>query len=193
MATITLLTGNQRKKDSLSRIFESMRLKGVGLVIENPWLPEIQADTTAEIAAFAARYGADMLNKPVIKMDSGFFVEALGGFPGPFVRTTAEKIGQVRFFTLLDDIENKRAWLTNSLSYCEPGSNPVTFNAQCEGEVVATYVPINLSFIDELFIPHHPINLENKTMGQLRLDDPTCILDIWGDAEYQFSQWYQNR
>ena len=45
---------------------------------------EIQAKTCAEVAGFSAKYAADKLGCPVLKSDSGLYIEVLGGLPGPY-------------------------------------------------------------------------------------------------------------
>lgn len=188
---IILLTGNQRKRESFQAIVNEL-LPNLTVEIQNPWLPEIQANDTAEVARFAARYGADTLGQPVVKMDSGFYIEALAGFPGALVRSAAEKIGAERFFSLIDGISDRRAWLANSLAYCEPGQEPVVFTATTDGEVVTSYQSLSLSFIDELFVPHRAINPAGRSMGEIRLSSPERIITLWGDAERQFAVWYKN-
>jgi len=68
---ITLITGNPRKAESLQNVVAPYGFKVEATKME---FPEIQANTTAEVAAFAAKWVTDKINKPCVKMDSGFFV-----------------------------------------------------------------------------------------------------------------------
>ena len=186
--TITILTGNKRKEKGLKKIFEDLGIK-IKIEIENPWLPEIQDSDTANVASFAARYGADLLKKPIIKMDSGFSVEELSGFPGTLVHSVDEQVGTERFFEILKNLKNRKAWIENSLAYCRPNKKPIIFKSKCKGVIVKQLLDSEGSFIDRLFIPYHSKNKELKTIGQIRKENPELFSEMWGDAELQFAKW----
>jgi len=188
---ITLLTGNQGKKRYLEIAAKDL---DVEIKVENPWLPEIQDIDTAKVASFAACYGADLLNKPVIKMDAGFYIEELKGFPGPLIHSVYEQIGIERFFEIIKNLKNRNARIENSLAYCEPHGKPVVFTDGCKGVVVSKLVPINNeTFIGRLFIPYHNKNKELKTIGQIRQENLDLSLEIWGNAGQQFIKWFVNK
>ena len=181
---ITLLTGNQRKVESLQSF-----VAPYGYVVEAVKIkfPEIQANTTAEVAAFSAKWVADKINKSCVKMDSGFFIKEFGSFPGVYVRWVDEGLGAKKFFDMVKNTENKKAMITCSVAYCKPASKSVTFSGSALGRV-----PEKLgekgSFIDRLFIPDE-FNARGLTMGELRETDPQVVAKIWGRAESKFIKW----
>lgn len=59
---------------------------------------EIQADDCKKVAAFSAKYAADKLNIPILKSDSGIYIEALGGLPCPYNHYFDKQIGVEKFF-----------------------------------------------------------------------------------------------
>lgn len=185
---ITLMTGNPRKVESLQK---AVAPYGYRVEVTKVQFPEIQSNSTAEIAAFAAQWLANKINKPCVKMDSGFFIKEFGCFPGAYVRWIDEGLGAKRFFEILKNTEDKRAMITCSVAYCEPGNNPVTFFSSVQGRV-----PKKLrkegSFIDRLFIPadHNPKKL---TMGELRESDPETVTELWDKAEKKFIEWLSKR
>ncbi len=186
--TITLATGNQRKVESLQK---AVAPYGYKIEITKVEFPEIQSNTTAEIAAFAAKWVSERIKKPCVKMDSGFFIKEFGSFPGVYVRWVDEGLGVERFFDIVKNTENKKAMITCSVAYCEPGGKPVTFFGSALG-----CVPEKLgekgSFIDRLFIPDDR-NPNNLTMGELRESDPDAVNEIWGRAEKEFIKWLSKR
>lgn len=184
---ITLLTGNERKKRSLEKASRGFDVK---IEVKNPWLPEIQDIDTAKVASFAARYGANLLKKPVVKMDSGFYIKELNGFPGPLVHSVDRQIGVKRFFEIIKNLKDRSARIESSLAYCEPGKEPVAFTGSCNGIVVNKLSPLEETFIGKLFIPHHIKNKELKTLGQIRQKNLDLALEMWGDAESQFMKWF---
>jgi XTP/dITP diphosphohydrolase len=183
---ILLLTGNERKKRSFEKTIEGFDIE---VEIEKPWIPEIQSEDNADVAAYSAQYGANFLKRPVIKMDSGFFIDGLDGFPGPFVQYVDKQIGADLFFRVLEDLEDRGAHIKNSLAYCEPGGEPVIFSSGCSGRIVEKIKP-GSGFIDRLFIADHPNNPNHKTMGEIREEDYEAFLSLWGDAELQFAEWF---
>lgn len=187
--TIILLTGNPRKKDSLETALKNIGATNFIIKTRKMWLPEIQAEDSNEVALFATRYGSNLLKKPVIKMDSGFYINGLNGFPGPLVHSVDEQIGANQFFKILESLENRKASIKNSVAYCEPHKEPIVFSSGCEGKIVKKIFSAEGSFIDRLFIPSHPKNPKEKTIGQIRIDNPELIAEFWGDAESQLIKW----
>ncbi len=186
---IILLTGNEKKKKSFEQAITGY---DIDVEIQKPWIPEIQSEDNSEVAAYSAKYGANLLNQPVIKMDSGFFIEELGGFPGPFVFYVDKQVGADLFFNVLKKLKNRKAKIKNSLAYCEPGGEPKIFESECGGHITETLSLDEGSFIDRLFIPDHPHNPGGKSMGEIRNEDYQKFLDIWGDAEIQFAKWFSD-
>lgn len=182
------MTGNRRKVESLQK---AVAPYGYKVEITKVEFPEIQSNTTAEVAAFAAKWVSERIKKSCVKMDSGFFIKEFGSFPGVYVRWVDEGLGVERFFDIVKNTENKKAMITCSVAYCEPGGEPVTFFGSALG-----CVPEKLgekgSFIDRLFIPndHNPNNL---TLGELRESDPDAVTEIWGRAEKEFIKWLSKR
>jgi len=181
---INLMTGNPRKAKSLEKVVAKF---GYEVKVTNEEFPEIQANTTAEVAAFASKWVANKLNKPCVKMDSGFFIKEFGSFPGVYVSWVDEGLGAERFFDILKNTENKKAMITCSVAYCAPGKDPVTFFGSALG-----HVPEKLgkkgSFIDRLFVPDDN-NPHNVTLGELRETNPSAVEEIWGRAEKEFVKW----
>ena len=80
---IIMVTGNAGKYKIAKDIFIE---KGLNLIQEKIETPEIQSYNVEDVSAYSALYAAKELNKPVIKSDVGYFIPALNGFPGPFVK-----------------------------------------------------------------------------------------------------------
>ena len=83
MNKIIIGTGNIGKYNIANNIFKE---KGLNLMQEKIETPEIQSYNVEDVSAYSALYASKTLNKPVIKSDVGYFISALNGFPGPFVK-----------------------------------------------------------------------------------------------------------
>ena len=84
MKKLIYLTSNPHKVEEANEFFS--KKYGFNIEIVNPdfEILEIQSETCKEVAAFSAKYAADKLGCAVLKSDSGLYVEALGGLPGPY-------------------------------------------------------------------------------------------------------------
>jgi len=78
---ILVATGNRAKFREMRDILREHGIEAERVDVD---YPELQSDSLEEIAAHGARYCAESLGKPVIVEDSGLFVDALNGFPGPY-------------------------------------------------------------------------------------------------------------
>ena len=78
--TIYLLTKNAGKIKAANSVFNEYGIEVKSIEKE---YPEIQADSSIEIARQAAQEAAREFNVPVIREDHSFFIHALG-IPGPY-------------------------------------------------------------------------------------------------------------
>lgn len=83
MKTITFVTGNPYKFEVAKKVIEKR-----GLILEKEKLetPEIQETDVVKIASYSAKWACEKLGKPAALTDVGWYIEALNGFPGPFIK-----------------------------------------------------------------------------------------------------------
>ena len=129
------LTTNKGKFEEAKRIFKDKY--NLDIEIKNPDFEalEIQADSCKEVVAFSVKYACEKLNRPCIKSDSGLYIEALGGLPGPYNHDFDSKIGVSRFLEIFKNETNRKARLEDCFAYCEPGSDPVVFTGGGTGNI----------------------------------------------------------
>ena len=80
MHKIVFVTGNKGKFAEVRDILKNF---GIEAIQNKDGYPELQEDELEPIAANGAQYVANKLNMPVMVDDSGIFINALNGFPGP--------------------------------------------------------------------------------------------------------------
>ncbi len=134
MKKIVYVTGNWAKLSSAKAILEPL-----GFEVDNCKMSttEIQADTVAEVAKFSAKEASDKLKCNVLKNDTGLFVEALGGFPGPYTHYVDEKLGEDGLLKLLSGKKNRNASFIECYAYCEYGKEPVVFESITKGKIAS--------------------------------------------------------
>ncbi|HXX54673.1 MAG TPA: non-canonical purine NTP pyrophosphatase, partial [Methanoregula sp.] len=86
---LTLVTTNAGKVREIEEFFgDTVDVSQVSLDI-----PELRSDDVAKIAEGKARFAFDALRVPVLVDDTGFSVDALNGFPGPYAAFVLHTIG----------------------------------------------------------------------------------------------------
>ncbi|MBI5297326.1 MAG: hypothetical protein HY869_17750 [Chloroflexi bacterium] len=156
--SLVYVTGNELKyKVALQA------LQGSGISLERKSLntPEIQSSRVEEIAEWSAVWASRQLNQPVVVMDAGYYIEALNGFPGPFIKYVNEWFSAEDYLKLMQGRENRRVVLRDCLAYCRPNEKPTLFCQVHHGEMAVNPGRRNGTSIDQIFIPagfSHPIS-----------------------------------
>jgi len=186
MKKLIYLTTNPYKVKEANEFFG--KKYGFNLEIVNPdfEILETQAETCGEVVAFSAKYAADKLGYAVLKSDTGLYLDALGGLPGPYNHYFDKQIGVEKFLDLLKNETNRKARLEHCFAYCEPGCEPIVFTGGGIGRIA--YEPKGTlgRWHDLFYIPDG----EEMTLAELREIDYEKEASYWGDAKDQFARWY---
>ena len=187
MEKLIYLTTNPHKVEEANEFFE--KKYGFNLEIMNPDFEviEIQAKTCGEVAAFSAKYAAEKLKCPVLKSDSGLYIDALGGLPGPYNAYFDKQIGIDKFLELFKNETNRKARIEHTFAYCEPGEEPVVFTGGGTGTISKEARGTRGRWHDKFYIPDG----ETRTLSELRDIDHEYEASFWGTAKDDFAKWYK--
>jgi len=99
---------------------------------------EVQSDDLAEIAAAGAREAFDESEgtDPVVVDDSGLFIRALDGFPGPYSAYVEDTLGVERVQRLVAAEDDARASFRAVVAYAD-ADRTETFSGRVGGRIVA--------------------------------------------------------
>lgn len=184
MKKITYVTGNWSKIMSAKQILEPLGIEVDNIKMETT---EIQANTVEEVAMYSAKEASDKLKCDVLKNDTGLYVEALGGFPGPYTHYVDEKLGEDGLLKLLEGIENRRACFIGAFAYCEYGKDPIVFKSVTKGKIAHKKSGIYGWSWDFIFIPDG----YDKTLGNYP-DEERCL--AWNtDAYKELANFLKNK
>ncbi len=156
---LTIISSNQRKIDELKLLLgndfevEVMKFE----------YPELKMDDGCEISKAAAKMLAERLKKTVLVEDSGFFIEALNGFPGTSTKYVHNLIGIKGFLKLMKGVKNRKCQYKSAIGLCSPGKQPLCFLGTEEGKVALKAKGSKGWGQDPIFIPKG----KNKTYGEL--------------------------
>lgn len=158
MKKITYVTGNWAKVASAKQFLEP-----IGFEVDNVKMEttEIQADTVEEVAKHSAKEASEKLKCNVLKNDTGLFIEALGGFPGPYTHYVDEKLGEDGILKLLENVSNRKACFIEAFAYCEYEKEPIVFTSITRGTIAKEKSGQYGWSWDYIFIPEG----KDKTMG----------------------------
>jgi len=117
MKEVTMVTGNLGKWKIASDIFNKYN---IALLHEKTDTPEIQSHDVEDVSKYSAIFAAQKLNKCVIKSDVGYYIESLGGFPGPFVKYINNMLSSEDILNMMKDKTNRTILLKECLTYATP-------------------------------------------------------------------------
>jgi XTP/dITP diphosphohydrolase len=80
---------------------------------------EVQGEDLATIAAHGAREAYRETGEPVIVDDSGLFVDAFDGFPGPYSSYVESHVGVERVWRLTEPEDDHGAAFRTVIAYCD--------------------------------------------------------------------------
>jgi len=147
---ILFVTGNTHKLEEANQALSKF---GMRLRMADVEKVEIQADGLGAIASYAARVAADKSGRQVVCEDSGLFIGALGGFPGPYSSYAFKTIGCRGILRLMGGMADRGGCFESAVSYCAPGGDPLTFTGSSEGRI-SEEIRGSAGFgFDPIFIP----------------------------------------
>ncbi|WP_160676514.1 non-canonical purine NTP pyrophosphatase [Clostridium sp. C8-1-8] len=148
--SLIYVTGNSVKFEVALNAFINTGINIIQMKLDTP---EIQSKSVQEVAMYSARWASRQINKSVIVTDAGFYIEALKGFPGPFIKYVNEWFSADDFINLVKDKDNRSIIIQDCLAYCHPDSEPIVFTGTYNG-TLATQPSLNEgTSIEKVFIP----------------------------------------
>jgi XTP/dITP diphosphohydrolase len=175
---ITMVTSNAGKAAEVAAFF------GGSLEVDHVCLevPEHRSSDVAEIARGKAQFAYRQLNTPLIVDDTGFFIDALDGFPGPYAAYVQDTIGNTGILKLMEGISDRRARFITGIAYAD-AQNVQVFTGVLEGRI-AISPRGNTGFgYDPIF------ETGEKTLAELSIEEKGRISHR-GRALSLFHDWF---
>ncbi len=112
MQEIVFVTHNKGKIASAQNSLRDVNFKIYEYELDEPRSEDIRKISEAKV-----REAYEIVKKPCIALDSGFFIDELGGFPKSFVNFSLETIGVNGILKLMEGKENRNCAFKECLSY----------------------------------------------------------------------------
>lgn len=137
------------------------KLYGIEFIqLKEPY-PEIRDDDVAKIAEEGAIYVYGKTRKPVVVDDTGLFIDALNGFPGPYSAYVYKKIGCEGILKLLSGSMDREAKFVSAVGFCDKEGSKV-FVGECIGRISEEMRGKQAFGYDPVFLPEN----ETKTFAE---------------------------
>lgn len=138
---VHMLTGNEDKLRVARNTFENY---GITVEAYDFDIPEIQAETSLEIARFAVRAAHDATGLAFLREDHSFYIDELG-IPGPYMSYMDKKVSVEKLLTIMSVLPSRSAHF----------------------ELAASYINIHGQLLESVFSV--PIEIAEKAAGNERL------------------------
>jgi len=183
---IMFVTNNMNKVIEANEIVKSF---GIELIPIDVKKIEIQGDSLREIAIYAAKHAYEVVRKPVVVEDSGLFIDALNGFPGPYSSYVYKTIGLKGILKLMEGVRNRNARFIAVVALAISDSEIYVFEGVTEG-YIANEIRGDKGFgYDPIFIPFNHF----KTFAEMDRSEKN-MYSHRGKAFRALGEWvYANR
>lgn len=95
---------------------------------------EVQSDRLEEIASRGVEECYDEFQQPVFVDDSGLFVDALEGFPGPYSSYVYRTLGNEGLLKTMEDVDDRGAEFRCAVAYTD-GSSVESYTGVSRGRI----------------------------------------------------------
>src|SRR5574344_169370 len=128
---IVFVTHNKGKAKSAEKYFEGLKITTFDYDLEEP-----RSDDVKEIAKAKVLEAYEVVNKPCMALDAGFFIEELNGFPKAFVHFALDTIGVNGILKLMKGVTNRNCFFKECLAYYD-GKEIKYFYGESKGILAA--------------------------------------------------------
>lgn len=161
MNEIYMVTGNNGKWKVASEIFKKYDIELKHIKLETP---EIQSHNVEDVSKYSAEWASKELGKAIIKSDVGYYIESLGGFPGPFLRYINDMLTSEQILKMLDKCTNRKVLLKECLTFACPNKETKQF-INIEEAIISEMPEGNGSSFDRILVfkgQNHPKSLNSE-------------------------------
>ncbi|MCK9298601.1 RdgB/HAM1 family non-canonical purine NTP pyrophosphatase [Methanoculleus sp. YWC-01] len=129
---LAVVTSNANKAREVAAYFAGV------LEVEHVPLecPEFRHDDVGEIAREKAEFAYRVISRPLIVDDTGLFIDALRGFPGPYAAYVHDTIGNAGVLRLMEGVAERSAHFETAIAFAREDGIRI-FRGILPGTIVA--------------------------------------------------------
>ncbi len=190
MKTITFVTTNKGK---IATAKEYLSDEDIEVVPYNYELIEPRTDDIQEIAKQKVLQAYNVVKQPCIAMDSGFYIDALNGFPRAFVNFALDTIGTQGILDIMRGKENRKCSFRECLAYYD-GKKIEYFFYEHNGLLANEYRGKDN---DRQWSPLWHIYKDSfdlsKTLSELTEEERKIRHNSTGSSLQEFAKWFKQQ
>lgn len=179
------VTSNVHKFLEARKVLEEYKLATAQLRVD---ATEIQDESLENIAKFSALDAVKNCGLPVFVEDAGLFVEALGGFPGPYSKYVYNTVGLKGILKLMDGVENRNAYFMSVVAYASPNEKPTCFVGKVNGTIISEMKGSSGFGYDPIFVP---LGGDGRTFALMSTEEKN-VFSHRAEALRLFAKWYSS-
>jgi XTP/dITP diphosphohydrolase len=186
-ARLVFITSNPAK---VKMGAERLEKYGISVSQASLELEEVQSFDVAEVAEKKIRQAMSKLTEPFFVEDSGFYIKALKGFPGPMIKSIMIALGDERVTKLVGPNDPREVEVVSVIAYGDPATGTVkTFQGLYLGTIAES--PRGTEgrgwLLSKIFIPHG----WTKTLAELDEAEWQRFLDDFRHNDHfdKLGQW----
>lgn len=164
---------------------KNLKPLGIDFTVQPFESPEIQSDNDAEIATKKAVDAYAILQKPLFVTDDSWFIPALRGFPGAYMKYMNNWLTVEDFLRLIEPYENRQIILRQTLCFTD-GTETKVFSQDNQGIILKEPQGNGLSILRIV-----SFTKDCKSFAQSIEEDrqPIDNINLWKE----FGDWYLSR
>jgi XTP/dITP diphosphohydrolase len=175
---LTIVTSNANKAVEVAAFFGgSLEVTHISLDI-----PEHRSDDVGAIAKGKAQYAYDQLRTPLIVDDTGFSIDALNGFPGPYAAYVLHTLGNTGILKLMEGVKNRNAHFTTAIAYADTSGIRV-FTGTIHGSITTSPRGNNGFGYDPI------VDVDGRTLAEMSLEEKS-VISHRAKALKAFRDWF---
>ena len=175
---VNFVTTNNYKFEVAQQFFNSISEENFNLVKYDIETPEIQNESVEEIARHSALWVSKQIGELAVSSDVGFHINALGGFPGPFIKYANKYLRPNDVLNLMGPYEDVSAYFIDALAIASPNGDSEVFVTKTAGVIInERTVPDSKWTMDAIFIPEG----HSKTLAAMDDDEKDSV---WTDEAW---------
>ena len=179
---VNILTKNPGKRLAAKNVFDKYNIEVNFL--DNEY-PEIQANSSLEIAKYTAIEASKDLGIPVIREDHSLVINSLG-FPGPYTSYIEKKLSAEKLLKLLSEEPDRSGYFEIATVYAEPDGItkeyvfkvPIIFSKEEKGNLQNGWARIIM------------LENENRTLAEYPEEER---VGIWDNNYQEIAKWLISR
>lgn len=179
MNQVNYITGNEGKLKTAQKFLEKYSIEVIQKRLD---IKEIQSESIEEISIDKAQKAFQILKEPLFVNDTGWYIEALNGFPGPFMAFINKWLQTEDILSLMQNHTNRKITMRQVFTYKDKDSIK-TFTHDVSGTVL-TEIRGNTGNMVDRIISLSPNGLsisEEKDNGNFEFDFEKQIWSEFGE------------